>query len=420
VLAEVPAGTVAVAFDPVNGSFVSTPTGARTATTAQLEAIPWDATADTVQTVRLPGGDEWRVVTMPVRPADGSQWQLRVARSDRDVELALRQLLVRMALAVPLVLLLAVGGGVFLAGRALDPIDHIRQTAEAIGAENLGRRLGLRGNDELSRLAATFDSMLDRLAQAFERQRQFTADASHELRTPLAMLMSEIDIALERRRCVDDYEAVLHSMREDVAQLSQLVSELLMLARAEAGQEPLARETLDLAVLASGVAASMEPLARARDIHLVYAGDRPVLLEGDETRLTQLLVNVVDNAIKYTPPGGNVRVAVGEDASSAVVNVEDTGDGIAPEHLPRIFERFYRADTARSRGAGAGLGLAISRWIAQAHGGEITISSVAGRGTTVVVHLPKLRTDASSSSRSNGLSRTRTDAELGYAAGGHG
>jgi signal transduction histidine kinase len=230
--------------------------------------------------------------------------------------------------------------------------------------------------------------MLDRLDRAFQQQRQFTADASHELRTPLAMVMSQIDIALERTRSAEQYQQTLRSMREDVADLSRLVSELLMLARAEAGQEPLARERIEMTELISGVLASMQPLACARGVQLVVSDNGAVPLEGDESRLMQLVINLVDNGIKYTPPGGLVTVTARQEPGLAIVEVSDTGPGIQLEDQQRIFERFFRVDSARSRGAGAGLGLAISRWIAEAHGGDIRVECGPTGGTTFSVRLP--------------------------------
>ena len=385
---DLPAGTIAAVVQTGTGRVFASQAGSSRAT-AELKSMPADVVdGTTVQPTDLAGDTTWRVATIPVRENGQMTWIVRVARSDRDVVAALQQLVIQMGLAVPLVLLVAIGSGQFLAGRALDPIDAITRTAGQIGAEDLGRRLGLRGRDEIGRLAATFDRMLDRLDHAFQQQRQFTADASHELRTPLAMLMSQIDIALERTRTPSQYQQALSSMREDVAELSRLVSELLMLARAEAGQEPLAREQVDLAQVTSGVLISMEPLATSRQIQLRAAHGEKASLQGDETRLMQLVINLVDNAIKYTPPGGSVTVATWQEPGWAILEVKDTGPGIRAEHRQRIFERFYRADSARARGGGAGLGLAISRWIAQAHGGDIQVSCGASGGTTFNVRLP--------------------------------
>ena len=289
--------------------------------------------------------------------------------------------------------MLASAGGLFLAGRALDPIDRITRAAAAIGADDLSRRLNFHGShDEVGRLAATFDRMLERLDRAFRRQRQFTADGSHELRTPLTMLASQIDVALERKRTVADYEELLRSLRDDAARMTQLVGELLTLARADAGQQLLNREQLDLGELVSGVVQAMQSLALQREVQLTEQAQPHVAVSGDQTRLSQLLINLVDNALRYTSAGGNVRVTVAERAGWAELRVEDTGVGIAAEHLPHLFQRFYRADPARARtDGGAGLGLAIAQWIAEAHGGQISVDSEFGRGSTFTVRLPAVQ-----------------------------
>jgi heavy metal sensor kinase len=392
-LGDVPAGTIVIAIDTTSGEVVASQS-ASGRPAADLRAMPVQpASTTSVHSVTLAGDSSWRLATVPVVVDGQTTWIVRVARSDRDVEAALRQLLVQMAFSVPLVLLVAIACGLFLAGRALDPIDAIARTAAQIGAEDLNRRLGIRGRDEIGRLAATFDGMLNRLEQAFQQQRQFTADASHELRTPLTMLMSQIDISLGRTRSPEQYEETLRSMRDDVADLSRLVGELLMLARAEAGQEPLACDELDLTEIVASVVSSMEPLAVARQIDLLLVEHEPTPLLGDETRLLQLVINLVDNAVKYTPRGGSVSVSTWEEPGWAVLEVSDTGPGIDPRHQERIFERFFRVDSARSRGGGAGLGLAISRWIVQAHGGEIRLTSRAAgaRGATFTVYLPLRR-----------------------------
>ncbi len=346
-----------------------------------------------LQTIALPDGRAARLLTVPIVHDKRVVVLLQIARSEREVEVALRQLLFLMALAGPLTLGLAVVGGLFLASRALGPIDRITNAAERIGADDLSQRLNFQGpSDEVGRLAATFDRMLARLEQAFQRQRQFTADASHELRTPLAMLTSQADVALERNRTPAQYREVLASMREDAARMSELLSQMLLLARADAGEAPLNLEVLALDDLAADVVAAMQALAEnhAVGLHLAPLPPHgPITVEGDQTRLTQLLVNLIDNGLKYTPSGGTVTVALRLEASSAVLAVTDTGIGIAPEHLPGIFERFYRVEQARSRAAGGtGLGLAISRWIVRAHGGDIRVASEPGMGTTISVGLP--------------------------------
>jgi heavy metal sensor kinase len=340
-------------------------------------------------------GEEWRVLTAPAIDRGMVVGVIQVARSERDLEAALRQLVLLMALAIPLTLLVAVAGGLFLAGRALDPIARITRAAARIGAEDLSRRLAFRGDDELGRLAATFDGMLDRLERAFQRQRQFTADASHELRTPLALMTSQVEVALGRPRPAAEYRRVLASVHEDARRMTQLVAQLLTLARADAGEEITVREPLDLAELIVDLVAALEPLAEARGVSLRTGPIVSAVVAGDQTRLTQLLVNLVDNAVKYTASGGEVVVALASEFGAAVVRVDDTGVGIAPEHLPHIFERFYRTDKARGREDGStGLGLAISQWIVHAHGGDIAVTSEPGRGTTVTVRLPLVAGEA--------------------------
>lgn len=341
-------------------------------------------------TVRGADGDTWRVVATRVALPGRFGDVLIVARSERDMHAVLRRLGLLMATAIPLTLLLAIAGGLFLTGRALAPIDHIATTAERLSAEDLSRRLNLaKTSDEVGRLAATFDGMLDRLDRAFQRQRQFTADVSHELRTPLAMLISQADIALERRRTPAEYQRTLSSMRDETRRMAQLVDTMLTLARAEAGQISLVRERLDLRDLAAEVVATMEAFAADRGVRLWIPNGESAVVEADQTYLTQLLLNLVENGVKYTPPGGSVTVSVESGRGGAFLRVSDTGLGIAPEDLPHIFDRFYRADRARSRAdGGAGLGLAIARWVVQAHGGDVQAASEIGRGTTFTVRLP--------------------------------
>lgn len=342
----------------------------------------------------LPDGTDWRVMTTPVLENGNQIGILQVGRPVAEVDATLRQLALLLALAVPLTLLVASAGGLFLAGRALDPIDRITRAAGAIGADDLSRRLNFRSHDEVGRLAATFDGMLDRLEGAFRRQRQFTADASHELRTPLTMLASQIDVALGRERTPDEYVELLQSLREDGSRMAQLVSELLTLARADAGQQLLTEEELDLGELAGSVAEAMQPLALQRGVVLTQQvlTAHTISILGDQTRMTQLVINLVDNALRYTSPGGHVKVVVTEQAGWATLRVEDTGIGIAAEHLPHVFERFYRADSARARtDGGAGLGLAIVQWIAEAHGGQTSVQSTLGQGTTFSVRIPVIQ-----------------------------
>jgi heavy metal sensor kinase len=346
-----------------------------------------------ISSISLPDSGDWRFLILSGVTDEGAPAVVELARSEEGVRTTLSQLVMLIAVAIPLILLLAVVGGAFLAGRALGPVDRITRAAQSIGAEDLSRRLDLPPSpDEVGRLAGTFDEMLGRLDRAFRRQQQFTADASHELRTPLAVLRTEADVALQRPRTAAEYQQALSNISADAARMAQLLNALLTLARADDGQEVLKRETLSLNTLADDVVSSMSPLAHARRVQLQYRGSsdsRSVLVSGDQTRLTELAVNLIDNGLKYTPEGGTVAVSVERDRGQALLRVADTGIGIAPDDVPHLFERFYRVDKARGREEGsAGLGLALAQWIVGAHDGTIEVSSQLGEGTIVTVGLP--------------------------------
>jgi heavy metal sensor kinase len=336
------------------------------------------------------GDQSMRVRTLPVLRGGEVVGALEVGLSEEDVRETLRILLLIIAVAYPVTLGAASLGGVFLAGRALSPIDKITRTARRISAQELSQRLDLRlADDEVGRLARTFDEMIARLDEAFRRQRQFTADASHELRTPLTSIKGQVEVALNRERSAQAYREVLGTVNEEVDRLIRLVGSLLTLARADAGQIPIARERVELGELVAGAVEQARPMAEERGVRLEAAPAAPVALEADEDLLLQLLLNLVDNAVKHTERGGQVTLGWARGDSSAEIWVRDSGAGISPEHLPRIFDRFYRADAARSRAeGGTGLGLSICRWIAEAHGGSISAESTPGSGSTFTVRLP--------------------------------
>lgn len=342
------------------------------------------------QWVSLTGEDEtYRVRIVPVEEEGETVGVLAVAQSEEDLTETLRALLTVSALALPVALLAAGLVGLLLARRALAPIDRITRTARELSAADLSRRLDLElPDDELGRLARTFDEMLERIDTAFRRQRQFTADASHELRTPLTIMRGQLEVALSRPRQSEEYRATLEAQAEQVERLSALVTSLLTLARADAGQIPLQCEVLDVAALVETSVEQVAPLAAERGVTLETAGP-PTTVHADATLLVQLLLNLLDNALRHTPSGGSIEVTWAVQAGTLQLSVRDTGSGIAPEHLPRVFERFYRAGQARERAAGGvGIGLAICRWIVEAHGGTISIASTLGQGTTVLVTLP--------------------------------
>ena len=297
-------------------------------------------------------------------------------------------------LASPLVLLLASAGGYWMSRRALEPVDQIARTAEEIGAQNLSERLPVRGSgDELDRLSATLNSMFARLEAAFRRITQFTADASHELRTPVAIIRTTAEVTRSKPRSAEEYAKALDGILTESERTSRLIEDLMLLARADAGVDSMAREPINLAECLRDACAEVQVLAEYKKI-CVEAGElKESTVSGDEQAIRRLFLILLDNAIKYTGSGGKVQVNLSLGAAAgkrtAVIEVRDTGIGIAAEDIPHIFERFYRAAKDRSRTTGgAGLGLSIARWITERHGGEIEAESTAGTGSTFRVRLP--------------------------------
>ena len=293
-------------------------------------------------------------------------------------------------LASPVLLLLAAAGGYWMSRRAMEPVDAITRMAQQIGAKDLSRRLPLRGaGDELDRLSGTLNAMFARLESTFERITGFTADASHELRTPIAVIRTTAELARGKPRSQQEYEQALDGILAESERTSSLIEDLLLLARADAAADEIVYEPVDLAEAVRDACAEARVLAEAAKLDLSLETSAEAVVAGDSHALHRLLLALLDNAIKYTPPGGSVRVSMRVEASHALVMVNDTGIGITAEDLPHIFERFYRASKARSRrNGGAGLGLSIAQWIASRHGGAITVESTVGRGSTFFLKLP--------------------------------
>lgn len=315
---------------------------------------------------------------------------LQTGASREDSDEALRLLALALFIAVPLMLLVAGIAGYVLAGRALEPVARITSLADSIGGNDLSARLKLDlPDDELGRLASTFDAMLARIEDAFERQRRFTGDAAHELRTPLSLMRSEVDLALARPRSPEEYRESLTEFDRDLQRLTGLVGTLLALARSDSGQLKLERSPVELADLVQVIADQYAESAEVAQIRLSAQANRARAMV-DEDLLIQVLVNLVDNALTHTPIGGEITIASRADGGWVELEVRDTGSGIAPQHLGRIFDRFYRVDEGRARtyGGGNGLGLSISRAIVEAHGGTISVTSEVGTGTRVTVRLP--------------------------------
>jgi heavy metal sensor kinase len=329
-----------------------------------------------------------RVYTAPIDENNQVVGTIQVAQNLNNMEQTLNQLLISLLIGGPLLVVIAGAGGYFLAAKALAPVDKITRTARKISAEDLSARLNLPNtDDEAGQLAATFDSMLVRLDDAFRRERQFTADASHELRTPLAAMQTIISSTLARRRVPAEYEQALIDLNQETEQMRTLTEGLLHLARNEATQQPAKFECVNLSMLLKDVVDSLRPMAEQKGLKLVdTVPDDGLTLRGDSDGLIRLFVNLLANAIKYTEQGSITISAKPEDNDLLSVTVSDTGVGITPEHLPHIFERFYRVDQSRSTN-GSGLGLAIVQNVARAHGGNVAVESKVGQGTTFTVIL---------------------------------
>ena len=301
-------------------------------------------------------------------------------------------------IAIPLLLLIAALGGYFLATRSLSPVAAMSARAAEISSSNLNERLPVGSRrDELTALAEVVNGLLERLERAFAQQRRFMADASHELRTPVAVLRTEADVTLSRpTRTEAEYRESVSVMRDSAQRLGRIVDDLFLLARADAGHLPLRREPLYLEDVVDEAARAVQSLARERDVRvqLLPLEDSPY--DGDADLLGRVLLNLLDNAIKHSPPGGTVTLALTRTAHEYHVAVTDEGAGIPPEAQSQIFERFFRADKARSRTsgdatAGAGLGLAIGRWIAEAHGGRLELVKSGANGAEFLLALPLSR-----------------------------
>jgi heavy metal sensor kinase len=357
-----------------------------------LGAIAGSSSFTTTQTKE---GERLRLLAIPVElsiagPPSGIQpAALVIARSTRQIDQALARLVRTFIIAVPLALALAAAGGIFLARRALKPVDRIAQTAQEIEEGDLSRRINVNTKDELGRLAGTLNRMIGRLERAFQRQKQFTGDASHELRAPLAVIEAESSLALQTEKPASDYRQSLETISKEAKQMSSLIDQMLILARADAGKEQLNFTQVDLGKLINDLGTDIEILSQEKGLSCQLGHTEDLVVKGDEARLRGLLMNLLDNAVRYTPSPGLVSVSVRREGKMAVVAITDTGVGIPAEDIPLIFERFYRVDKSRSRAeGGSGLGLAICRHIAEVHGGEIEVESRVGVGSTFSVWLP--------------------------------
>lgn len=347
------------------------------------------------ETVKLKDGTSVRVASVPVTTYRDNHTtvigfaQAALPESARDERLhAILMRLIGAVIAATLVVWLL---ATVLAKAWLRSVDAAAESAHRIGSgETLRERLFVpKDEDEVARLARAFNELLDKLEEAHGTQQRFLADASHELRTPLTVLRGEIEVALRRERPANEYREVLESSREEIERLTKLTENLLSLARSDAGESIATREPVDLVVLCERVRDSLTAQAETKRIALTVDAPQPVWVNGDAIALERVCLNLVENAIRYSPAGESVMLRAMSEHDEAVLSVSDTGPGIGAEHLTHLFERFYRVDKARSREhGGAGLGLAIVEALVKAHGGSVAVASTVGRGTTFTVRLP--------------------------------
>jgi heavy metal sensor kinase len=320
-------------------------------------------------------------------PEPNARYLLQVGVRLAVVDNALDRFVTLLLWSGPVCVIVAALAGRWMAGRALAPLARLAAASREIDIDDLDRRLPVGGaGDELDHLAAAFNETLSRLAQAVGDMRQFSTALAHELRTPLAAMRGEAELALLQERPPEDYRRTLSSQLEELDRLARLVTQLLTLARAESGEIPVAHEAIDLASVARNVVQSLAPVAQARGVAMSSDATAEVRVIGDAAWLERLLINLIDNAIKFTESGGRIEVRAARDGEHAILEVRDTGIGIRADALPHVFERFYQADPSRSSEAGgAGLGLSLARWIALRHSATIEAASTPGQGTTFVV-----------------------------------
>lgn len=342
----------------------------------------------------MSGNIRWRIYTQEILPRnDRPPGWLKVARSLQPVENTLSKLLRQHLLKVPLLLGMIGFGGLFLANRALKPIGQITQMAERVRVSgNLTQRIHYQGttDDELKRLATLFDEMLDSLQSTFEYEKRFTADASHELRTPLTALKGRLHVTLSQPRTPDMYEETLQAIELEVDRLIRLSNDLLLLSRLDKRQQDTCLESIDLSELLAEIIDQILPLINAKKLYLSTQIRPGIQLQGSPDHIIRLFLNLLDNAVKYTPEKGSISLIADVYHNSIKVIISDTGIGIPSEHLPHLFERFYRVEKSRSRTiGGTGLGLAIAQEIVHRHGGSIAVQSQPGNGTTFTVSFPR-------------------------------
>ena len=357
---------------------------------ANVSAPPIDLREPSTRDQRLLDGSELMICAVPFTARDGNRFLIEAGKPLKQSESVLHGLLLTFAVGLPLVVAVAIAGGYVVMRRALAPVGEITRTAEQITSRNLTERLPeAKTGDELEALSIALNRMIGRIEHSFRHINRFTADASHELRTPLTVLRGELEAIAQRTNLPLDVRETIGSALEETERLSKIVESLMAISRLDAGEALMTRERFDLAELVTGTADQMRLLAEDKQIDLNCVASGIVEVEGDPHRLKQIVVNLVDNAIKYTSDGGKVQISIRAVNGTARLEVSDSGVGIPDDALTHVFERFYRVDKARSRQmGGAGLGLSIVKSICEAHGGRISVESSDGMGSRFTVELP--------------------------------
>jgi heavy metal sensor kinase len=370
--------------------YLSQPGRNQTFDSATLPPPVWSTQQESARSVPLMGGRKLLLTAHKVQTANGQGYLVESGAPMDDVQSDLRKWLFFLFALFPVVALVALAGGAILVKRSLAPVDRITASAQRISFQNLTERLPIPPTgDELERLSVALNHMIERLDSAFQHSRRFVADASHELRTPLTVLKGEIEGFVREAQLPPDWRERLAATLEEVDRLANIVEGLFAISRLDAGEAAAEWVKFDLAQLASDTADQMSLLAEDKKIRLNCLASKAVWIEGDRARMKQVVVNLLDNAIKYTPNNGTITLSVRAEEPKAVLEVSDTGIGIPAAALPHVFERFYRVDKARSREqGGAGLGLSIVRSICTAHNGKVQASSTPGQGSRFRAELP--------------------------------
>lgn len=370
--------------------YVSGPPRDRAFNPAEIPARSFQLEPEAVRRLKLSSGNTLLIAGLPFPATGQPEYFVEFGGLLDPEEIMLRHLFLQLALGLPLAVGIITVGGLLLVQRALRPVELITRAAEQITQLNLSERLPVtKSGDELEQLSGALNRMIARLDDALQNSKRFAADASHDLRTPLTILRGELESLVEEPQLDEALRGRLAGLLEEAVYLSKIVEQLFTLTQLDRSESRAEWTRFDLAELARTTADQMSLLAEDKKIALACAAGQPALVQGDRSRIKQVIVNLLDNAIKYTPPRGRVQVRIKAMNGHAVLEVEDSGIGIPPEALPHVFERFYRVDKARSTGAeSAGLGLAIVKAICAAHDAEVTANSTLNVGSRFTVKLP--------------------------------